>query len=235
MDLFLFPQSADQSNGFSQEVWRSYQRVKPKPEDYVVWYTDNHTFPAGRSQNDFFLPKISNFHWRRFYNLFRQRPTSSIFAKDLSFLKGKNFDRIHCDDVAMYPAVRDIFPDKHITVHFHNCFLRIIARNKIYKAPLGWKFRMDLYSIKEVEHQIFRDRNTDKIFICEEDMAYYRLMTGYQDGVVWSVDLDFASAEKNRKPLDFDNKLIWFGGLESHKMFSMKRAAPTPARCRRIC
>jgi len=46
-------------------------------------------------------------------------------------------------------------------------------------------------------------------------------MTGRSDASVWDFKLDLNKAIENRSNISFDNKLVWLGGIQDHKMGSM--------------
>lgn len=77
-----------------------------------------------------------------------------------------------------------------------------------------------MYSL---EREIFNDRNVTKIFISEEDANYYTLMTGYsKDAVVWAYEANKELMLKNRSEFILNKKLVWFGGVEAHKIKSVE-------------
>ena len=74
-----------------------------------------------------------------------------------------------------------------------------------------------------LESEIFRDRNVYKIFISDEDRDFYRSTYGvFDDSESWLFSPDIKLMKSNRKVLHLDNKVTWFGGVESHKECSVR-------------
>ena len=220
MNLFIFPESPVLTNGYGIVVNSDYIRLSPADSDIIIWYTNSQENPLFKVGDHILKrPKIINF--KRFKNMFFLRSGSEVEFNELEFLKNLNFESIFCGDVIFYKALRKLFPNKNLTVRFHNCFARILDRKRLLRIDLDVKFKLDLRLMYSLEKEIFLDKNVKKVFISNEDKDYYKLMTGANDANVWGVDVDMENAVLKRKPNNFDNKLIWFGGVQSHKMKSV--------------
>lgn len=225
MNLYLFPQAANDLNGYSIAVNAGYLHCHPKEDDVVVWYT---TYPMDKMwyvrDSDYILKRPQGITLRRVYNVLTHKNSCQPSVSDLSFLRGKRFDIIHCDDVLFYPAVRKIFPEAKITVKFHNCFARILDRLNLVGIPVSTKYKTALRNMYHVERSAMRDSKVYKIFISKEDRSYYTSHFGkISDSEVFSFSPTLESVIKNRnRELHLDHRLVWFGGVEAHKKSSIE-------------
>lgn len=220
MNLFLFPESPDLTGGYGIVVNSDYNKSDISDSDTVVWYTDNvESDLLEDSEHIIKRPGIISF--KRLMNLMRIRFSAELTSSDIKFLKEQKFERIFCGDVSLYRAVRHLFPEDKITVRFHNCFSRIYRRKKQLGLRLNAKFEMDMRLLSRLEQEIFLDENVYKVFISDEDQDYYKSMTCADDCEVWGVEPDMSKAMVSRRNHSFDRKLIWFGGVESHKSKSI--------------
>jgi hypothetical protein len=221
MNLYLFPESAIENNGYGIVVNKDYETLFPEKSDCIVWYAKNSKYNLKYKPTDYILKRPGLINIKRFKNIFLNKPGVEVTMKELSFLKNQKFDYIFCGDVCFYRAIRKLFSNNHITVRFHNCFSRILYRKKLLNISLGFKFNLNLYSISKLEQEIFLDRYTEKIFISEEDKHFYELMTGYNDGKIWPIKVNREKKYKNRVAIKFFDKIVWFGGVEAHKERSL--------------
>lgn len=217
MDLYIFPDAASHHNGYGVAVLDAYNRLKPKPEDIVVWYTKEANVPY-KKENDYVISKnIST--WKRIKNVLRCRPSTELTSGDLAFLKDMKFDHIHCDEILFFHALRGLFPDQFMTVRFHNVFSRILDRKRLMGLNIDAKFHLILYLCRKSEIEIMRDKNCHKIFISNEDRDYYTSMFGkYEDSEVWPFNPEGIG---DIAWTTFDKKLVWFGGVDAHKAASV--------------
>lgn len=210
-------------NGFGVGVAFAYNNLKPKEDDVVVWYTSKTDFPELRDSHHIIKkPSVASF--RRIMNVLGGRPSHELRQSDLSFLKGKDFDIVHCDDTTFFSTLRSMMPDKHIVVRFHNCYARIEDRQRLLHLPLSRKFQTVLKAYYRIEREIMNDRNSTKIFVSQEDMDYYRSNFGItSDSYVWGgVEYDIVRSVRKYHPIGKVDKIIWFGGVESHKYNSVR-------------
>lgn len=221
MKLYLFPQSPSLTNGYGIAVNSDYNRLVPQENDLVVWYTFDTGFDY-LHERDVIIKRPHTLNLKRLRNLLMNKCSTEISHKELSFLKDQEYDDIFCGDVVFYRALRAIFPDKQLTVRFHNCFSRIFDRKKLLDISVNWKLNINLHNYYSLEKEIFNDRNVKKIFISQEDCDYYTSMTGYcSDAEVWSFYPDKNKLDINREVYRLDHKLVWFGGIEIHKKDSI--------------
>lgn len=218
MNLYIFPEAACKNNGYGIGVDFAYRKLQPKEEDLVVWYTEVENFPFKRNNDIIISRKIS--FLKRVMNILRCRPSTELSASDLSFLKGKKFDHIHCDEIIFFHALRHYYPTQHIDVRLHNVFARILERKRIMGLSLDPLFHLILFLCRKSEVEIFRDKNSKKIFISYEDMNYYTSMFGKtSDAEVWPY---IPCISKEQKWKVSSKKLIWYGGLDAHKISSIQ-------------
>lgn len=219
MNLYIFPEGANYTNGYSIGVDFAYKRLQPKEDDVIVWYTN---FDENKmwyvKEKDIILHKNAFLSVRSVSNILHGKDRTELRYKDLSFLKDYKFDHIHCDESIFYRALRQIFPDQKMDLRLHNCYARIYDRLRMLQIKMDWKYETKLKNMYKLEREIFQDPNVFKIFISDEDRDYYRNIFGkYSDSETWAYIPDMEMASKNRKPIKYDHRLIWFGGVESHK------------------
>ena len=225
MNLFLFPEAACLNNGYGIGVEFAYNKLKPTSEDFVVWYTDQpKEVMLHVKNNDVILPKNKFFSLRSVLNILGGKDRTELPLNGLDFLKGLKFDTIHCDEVIFYRALRHLFPEKYISLRLHNCFSRIYDRKRMLGIHLDWKYETKLRNMYTLEREIFLDKNVHKIFISDEDRFYYTSTFGrFQDSETWAYVPDQEKVSKNRElDIKLNHKLVWFGGVESHKAASIQ-------------
>lgn len=219
MNLYIFPEAACNINGYGIGVAAAYSRLDIKPEDIVVWMT---SFPKEKMmylrENDFIIQRPKTISYKSIINTIKGTNRSELSADDLSFLSDKKFDKIYCDEVIFFRALRKMYPDQLITVRLHNCFARIYDRLRLLGRRVDLKFMITLRNMYKLERYVFNDKNSFKIFISNEDRDYYTSHYGKtSDSSVFDYSVNLQQALENRLPLYLDNRLIWYGGVESHK------------------
>lgn len=224
MNLFIYPQAANNKNGYSIGVEYAYNRITPKDDDIVIWYTSYDKKDIWHlREKDIIIKRQGAFSCKSMINIVYGKVRSELNTKDLSFLSEYEFENIYCDEVIFYRALRALFPHKKIQVRFHNCYTRIMCRNQVLKKNLGLKYKLLLKSIVPLETEIFNDKNVYKVFLLDEDRDFYCSMCGVRsDSETWPYKPDNSKMEENRKGIIIDNRLVWFGGLDSHKESSVK-------------
>ena len=187
------------------------------------WYTDiEKEKMLYLRDKDFIIKKKSFYSFRSVINLLSSKDRTEPHYCDLSFLCQYDFKNIHLDESFFYRPIKKMFPHKHMSIRFHNCYARIYDRQRMMDIDLDWKYLTKLKNMYKVEKEIFQDRNVHKIFISDEDRDYYRNIFGISsDSETWPYLPDLNCAMKNRNPLNLDHRLIWFGGVESHKKSSI--------------
>lgn len=225
MNLFLFPEAAYDTNGYGIAVKEAYMRLSPQAEDDVVWIT---SIPKERMQflreKDYILNRAKYLSIKSVINILKKTNRSEPSVNDLSFLKGKTYDNIYCDETLFYHAIRKLFPKQKLTVRFHNSFARIHDRLKLLQdRSVDLMYQVTLNNMYCLERDVMNDKNVYKIFLTEEDRYYYTSHYGItSDSEVYDFGFDYDAIKKNRISLQLDHRLIWYGGLESHKLSSVE-------------
>lgn len=224
MNLYLFPEAACHTNGYGIAVEAAYQNLHINDEDIVVWYT---SIPIDKMLHvrvqDYIIKRPSFFSIRSVINTIHRTNRSEISINKLQFLKEKNINNIYCDDTCFYHAIRKLYPNKPISIRFHNSFARIHDRLLLLKdRKVDFLFKITLCNMYNLERDVMRDTNAYKIFISNEDRNYYTLHYGrFSDSEVFDFKIDLNKIKSKRYPQRVDNKLVWFGGIESHKKSSI--------------
>lgn len=224
MNLYLFPEAACNINGYGFAVKAAYERLKIVQNDVVVWYT---SFPKEKMMyvrpQDYIIKRPSFFSYKSVVNTIRRTNRSEIHVSDLNFLKNRIFDNIYCDETCFYHAIRKLFPNQRITVRFHNSFARIHDRLKLLDARhIDFLYSLTLKNMYRLERDVMRDSNVYKIFLSDEDRSYYTSHYGKtSDSEVFYFVPDINKTKENRNDKPVDHRLIWYGGVESHKKSSI--------------
>lgn len=221
MRLLLFPSYPVTTNGYGIAVREDIHRLTVNEKDQVIWYVtkEDSTFSHGQVIN-----RYGKFSFKRFYNFLRMRHNTEVYLSDLNGVKADEIDEIFCGEVVFYRALRQLFPNKKIIVRFHNCFARVHDRVNLLgnSNSLSLLYRLNLSVFYSLEREIMSDKNVYKIFISNEDRYYYTSNFGkYDDSEVWGFTPDINRINQNRKKLSTISKIVWYGGLDSHKIDSV--------------
>jgi len=220
MKLYLFPAPADINGGYNIAVKDAYDRINPSESDDILWCC---LFKPDCAKEHHFIHYYTPFYsLHTIKKVCTGRLNTELSLEDLKFTFGKDYEEIHCDDVIFYKAIRKIFPDKKISVRFHNCFARIADRSRLLNIKSDWRFEGKLRLSTRLEREIFVDPLVHKIFITSEDANYYHLMTGKNDYSIWTLIPDKEKIIQNRNfKRNIVNKVVWYGGVEGHKISSI--------------
>lgn len=224
MDLYIFPEGATLTNGYGIAVEYAYNKLQPKVDDIVIWYTD---LPKEKilhyRESDIIIPRFGWMNIKSIKNILMSHPRVELNAKDLSFLLKYDIENIHCDEVIFYRALRSLYPSKKLNIRFHNSYSRINCRRKIVGIKIDCKFWLTLNLFDRLEREIFRDENCNKIFLTDEDRSFYTSLYGKtSDSEVWPFIPNVESAINSRRKETLSHKLVWYGGIESHKKASVE-------------
>jgi len=223
MDLYIFPTRASTTNGYSIAVLSDFKRMQPAVDDLVIWYVIKDAASSVLKPADRIIKRPKALSLIRAMNVLKNRVSCELSSHSLNLIPVDQVERIFCGDIIMYRTLRNLFPDKLIIVRFHNCFMRIGNRLKILDLNINLRFKINLNALSKLEKEIFKDTNAFKIFISEEDGDYYKLMMGkVSDFKVWSFEPDMEKVKLNRLGTHMSNKIVWFGGMDSHKTDSVK-------------
>ncbi|HHX70565.1 MAG TPA: glycosyltransferase family 4 protein [Gallicola sp.] len=223
MNLYIYPSAAITTNGYGLAVIEDLKKQDRLKDDIVIWYVKNSAQSPYYKNTDIVIKRLKPYGLKRIWNVLRNRVSGELYYEDIKFLRNKNIGNVFCGDVVFYRAIRKLFPDKQITVRFHNCFSRINTRTQILDVKSNLKFRITLKSMFQLEKEIFNDKKVYKLFISNEDRDYYSMITGRTyDSDTWSFTPNEKLMYKNRKAIHFSKKIVWFGGLEKHKQDSVR-------------
>lgn len=221
MKLVLLPAYPSNTNGYGIAVMADMERIGLEENDIVLWYvTGEKKLPP----NNYIIKRYGKYSWKRFINYVKGKPTTEVHLNDIRKYINTEIDEIFCGEVVFYRALRELFPRNKITVRFHNCFSRIYDRVNLLKNEdkISLLYKNSLKTFYHLERDIFHDTNTHKIFISNEDRDYYTSNFGRtRDSEVWGFAPDIQKSCKNRTPLKKVDKIVWYGGLDSHKVDSV--------------
>lgn len=219
--LLVFPAYPSRDNGYGIAVNSDYTRLNVDKNDIIIWYATK----EDKTNHGIWLPRFSKYSYRRLLNVISRKPSTELSSDDFKMVNVADVDEVFCGDVMFYRALRELFPNKTIHVRFHNCYARINDRVNLLgvRSSLSLSFKLNLDSFYRLEREIMRDPNVQKIFISDEDRDYYVTNFGHsKDSEVWGFAPQLELLEKNREQVDRFTKVVWFGGLDSHKIDSVK-------------
>ncbi|UJH67029.1 hypothetical protein [Allomuricauda sp. SCSIO 65647] len=218
MNLYLFPHEISKLNGYGIVVSEDYKRVPASEIDHFVWYS--YETANDLIGNHFFIDRKRVSMSHRFRMILQNRPGTEVTKKMLDRLElAKSYSNIFCGDTIFYRAVREKYPKAHLQVRFHNCFYRIAIRRQELNISLDHKFSKQLKIFTRLEKEIFADANTTPIFLSTEDESFYVAETGRTNSILWGVGVD--KKETPKESLWPITRLVYFGGVESHKKKSL--------------
>lgn len=219
MKLYIFPSKPITTNGYGIAVKSDLEKLNPSSNDVIIWYENN---KETIYNNDIIIPRPGKYDISRFINVLKNRVNCELSPKAFKGFNLNNIDDIFCGEVIFYRALRKLFPNKAITVRFHNCFARIKDRIRLIDADVNMKMDIHMRAYYQLEKEIFQDRNAYKIFISNEDRDYYTSHFGIlTDSEVWGFVPDMNTAIKNRIEVQ-KTKLVHLGGMQAHKIDAMK-------------
>lgn len=224
MNLYLFPAPANNFGGYNIGVLTALEkkRIVLQDSDIVFWCSPANSINPFSKETHFFIDPLKLFSIKSAFRILSGKFSQEISVSDLNGISSFDFDQIHCDEVIFYRAIKKLFPNKRITVRLHNLFARIYERSKILNIKSDWRYWGKMKILYNLEKMIITDSLVHKVFVCEEDANYYELITGKKDYSIWLNGPDDSLMIKNRKPLALTNKIAWLGGVEGHKISSIK-------------
>lgn len=224
MRLLIFPALPSTNDGYGIAVGEDIKRLQVNDSDEVIWYVNKNVKEDGKC---YYIKRFSKMSFRRLINTILLRTSTEIIPNDIKKLpiNLKEVDEVFCGDVMFYRALRTLFPSKKIVVRFHNCYARIHDRVALFnlKRNLSFVYRVNLKAFYKLEKDIFNDKNVHKIFISEEDRNYYVSNSGHSsDSEVWGFTPQINEKDRIQVPSCSRKKIVWYGGLDSHKIDSIK-------------
>lgn len=224
MRLIVLPAAPSNSDGYGIAVKEDLLRLNINESDIVVFYV---TKTIVKDPKYHYINRFSRYSLRRYFNIILNRPSSEISVSDIRKLNLNlcDINYVFCGDVMFYRALRKLFPNKRIDVRFHNCYARIHDRVNLFRLSnkLSFIYRVNLVSFYNLERQIFNDKNTNKLFITDEDFEYYVSNSGRSsDATVWNMVPKIEMLERENCLHSLKTKIVWYGGLDSHKIDSVK-------------
>jgi len=223
MNLFVFPQSASDNNGYGIVVKSDFDRLKINPhKDKVIWYTtggENLRYGHG----DLIIKRPGSKNFNRFWKVLMGKPSSELISSQIKTIAQYDIRYIFCGDTIAYRALRKQFPNSKIHVRFHNCFYRIKERLNIIDVRVDLKYKQVLNAFSHLEKEIFSDSKMIPYFLCLEDQNFYETITGRNDSILWSVEVDENKRKTTKDKMKYGEiqYLIYFGGVDTHKKKSI--------------
>ena len=216
--MLLFPDIPGTKSGYQIAVKSDLDRLQVTDDDVCLFHSslraDN---PSFRYIN---RPGIIG----RVQNLAKLRVPSDLRLKSLDEVLHNfqaDFDEIFCGDVTLYNAVRSCFPHSQIAVRFHNFYTKVLQRKAQLRIRVDPSFYVQLRIMQRLERKILLDARSSHIFISYEEQAHAQeFYPDMSTSTVWEIfDQVWRAPNVNvSKP-----RLIWFGGLSSHKKYGVDK------------
>lgn len=206
--LIILPCEPGNFNGYTQAVLADLERLRPQDGDRIIYRTRS---LATSRPNTQIIPVSGKFNL--FINTVKGRPPFEVRSVSIKkCLKNDvcDFHTIFAGDTIFYKAIRNLYPNTHILVRFHNLFSLAKHRQLLHSYPIDWKFKIILKNYSNLEKEILLDPNVTPIFITQEDMAFAEKISPRMKGLYWSV-VDAALHPSGKILPPTKPRLVFFG------------------------
>lgn len=227
MKLFLFPEVPGRLSGYQIAVSSDVNQFSPTEHDCVV-YICSKDMSLLNTANVLYINR--NTFSMRLLGLLSTGHPSFFSGWWLAFLIGRyfktwNFSSIYYGDINFVRLSRFLRTKKSL-FRLHNLYHRMWPNLSLYQRfPKSAKFHYECWAGSRLEREIFQSRNHKAVrfsFISHEEREYatrlYHL-EGVQTDVI-KFEEHFLTKPANDK-IQWDGRLVWFGGLSSHKLVAM--------------
>ncbi len=216
--LIILPVSPLGKGGYNIAVSDDVKRlggINPDQDHVIIYPHPSQPNP----ENCVLLPRPSKISPRRYLNLLRLRTSTETTATELrSVIADRDFDEIFCGEVTFYRGLKSIFPNKRITVRFHNLFCLPRVRQSFYRYNIGPVFKINLELFSRLEREILRDPLVDPILIADAEKDFLKLQYPTRDIEIWNPPIEI----KKDRPAPRTPQIAYMGSLAAHQKFGMQ-------------
>ena len=216
--LIILPVSPLGKGGYNIAVNDDVKRlggINPEHDHVIIYPHPNQPNP----EHCVLLPRPSKTSPRRYINLLRLRTSTETTASELrSVIGDTDFDEIFCGEVSFYRGLKSLFPNKRITVRFHNLFCLPRVRQSFYQYNIGTVFKLNLELFSRLEREILRDPLVDPILIAEAEKDFLKLQYPTREIKIWNPPIEI----KKERPAPSTPRIAYMGSLAAHQKFGME-------------
>lgn len=227
-NLYLFPELPGAKSGYQIAVAEDFERLSPTPEDLLVFVSSD-AHGVSRSGNTLRIGR----------NLAALRLSSLCTVGHPSFFSGsllmrilrrefedRKFGTVFLGDINFAQLAHRIDAER-VRIRLHNLYVRML-RNMLaaslgaryarmyYDAIVGARLERDLFRLAE------RDPRYEFLFISKEEEAYAEEHHGVERREAWLMRPPTPAPDAAPAVPGWDGRLVWVGGLSSHKLAGMR-------------
>lgn len=216
----------DNTSGYGIAVNSDISSLKCSLDDYYIFISDE--INAGSQFPNSLILRRNNIFFRLFNVLFRGHPSffSSLYIFLRFFIKFQkyNFHSLFIGDINFY-GIQYYFKSEKKILRMHNVYLKM-QQNLIYiKSRDYFKLYYEVLVGARIERaaiKYIKNKKMEILCITEQERDFlnkrYNLCTGWMK--IFKC-VNQSSTKHKEEHFTWDNKIVWFGGLSSHKLLSM--------------
>ncbi len=226
MNLYLFPCFPDSSSGYGIAVSSDIISLNCSPNDYFIFISDK------KQENTLYKNSLVIYRRNPFFMLlnffFKGHPSffSSLYIYVLFYLKFRlyKFDLLFIGDIN-YFGIQNYFVFKDVKLRLHNVYLKIY--NNLSKFDFSKEYLKFYYEVLigcTLEKSVIRYSKNNKIdILCISEQERDFLINKFSlKASVLKIPFDCKISEGQINKFHWDNRIVWLGGLSSHKLLCMK-------------
>ncbi len=232
-NLYLFPCIPDIKSGYGIAVMSDIEHLNCSQDDYYIFIADsiNIRIPFKKA----LVIYRNNIFFRIFNFLSNGHPAfySSTFLFLFFWLKfrKRNFDFLFIGDINFY-GLNNYFKYKSAKLRLHNVYLKIFDNLQGFRFDFEYaKMYYEAFVGSNVEKKIIRalrKRDIEMVCITEQEQRYLNTKFDLNIGLL---KVNLKNHIKNtltaRAEFCWDKRIVWLGGLSSHKLICMKHFIET--------
>lgn len=223
-DLYLFPSLPGKLSGYSIAVQSDMEYYRPKPEDYIVFITEDDRQPEQPSKNILFINRnnpilrLSNLfstghpgffsgHYlqKRIYRKFGVRKFKTIFYGDINFFT--LFFRLQSENAI-------------IRLHnlYHKMYSNMITHGiKYQNIRILYEVYAGMLLEKKIFYQVRKNNKLNLLTITDDERNYcIKVLSGKCKTLPITINMEPRTLIKSPS-FKWDGSIVWFGGVSSHK------------------
>jgi len=232
-NLYLFPCLPDTKSGYGIAVGSDMEHLSCSVDDYYIFIADGGdiNIPYNKS----LIIRRNNLFFRFCNFLLNGHPAffSSTFLFLLFWLKfrKRNFDFLFIGDINFY-GLNKFFKYKKAKLRLHNVYLKIFENLKGIRIGLEYiKMYYEAFVGSNVERKMIRELgsgNLEIVCITQQEQRYLSTKFDLNIGLLKvNVKNHVISTLTSSIEFCWDKRIVWFGGLSSHKLICMKHFIET--------
>lgn len=223
-NLYLFPSIAGTDSGYQMAVQSDIEYYKPDSKDCIIYISEH---KEKRKKNIIYLHRDN--HFFRLLNIISTGHPGFFSGFYLYFFilikfRKTKFNKIIIGDINFFPLVKYCKYEK-LDVRLHNLYLKM--RKELDKINFNFRhFRIqyESYIGAKIEKKLayFAKENEVTLYLITEEESNFINTNFDLHSKILPIKYNLSVQHKsNLSKLAWDNKIIWFGGLSSHKVIGI--------------